>query len=388
MAQSETGSSFLANMNKPEPLTISGNLENNWTKFKKQLDVFIKASGASKLDKTQQANILLNFLGTDGNELLESIVLTADELNSYDAIIAKLDGLCKSKVNIIYERHCFYARNQKEGEPFHDFLIDVKKLAKSCGFGGSMNELIRDRIIFGIHNKSLQLKLIKEGNPTMEQTIEMCIIDEKMYQQSKEIQHGKEKDVDFVKKKSFYYKERENKDRNSCNFCGTIHQRGKCPAFGKRCSNCKKRNHFAGVCKSKHVRELREENSEENENEKDEYFVDELNVSLKNNWLEKLRVNRCCDVDFKLDSGAEVNIIPKAIFDKLKKYCKQLSFEKSSCIIRGYGGFQIPTLGQLKLDIQNKKSSVQERFIVVNMENSVFQFWVCRHVSSWGYLRE
>ena len=160
--------SVLASMTKPEELLISGNLEHNWSKFKKQLTVFLKASGATKLSDEQKANILLNFLGSEGNELLESAGLSAEEESKYDAIIAKLDQICKAEVNLLYERHCFYSRNQKQGEPFYDFVMDVKKLAKSCEFGDSLNALIRDRLVFGVFDKSLQLKLIKEKNPSLE----------------------------------------------------------------------------------------------------------------------------------------------------------------------------------------------------------------------------
>ena len=45
----------------------------------------------------------------------------------------------------------------------------------------------------------------------------------------------------------------KNKYRNvdqACKFCGTTHRRGSCPAYGKTCQKCSKRNHFAKVCRS------------------------------------------------------------------------------------------------------------------------------------------
>ena len=36
----------------------------------------------------------------------------------------------------------------------------------------------------------------------------------------------------------------------NCKYCGKSHDRGSCPAFGKECSKCGKKNHFKAVCKS------------------------------------------------------------------------------------------------------------------------------------------
>ena len=41
-----------------------------------------------------------------------------------------------------------------------------------------------------------------------------------------------------------------------CRFCGRTHERNRCPAFGQVCKLCKKKNHFAVVCRSKFVRQL------------------------------------------------------------------------------------------------------------------------------------
>ena len=49
-------------------------------------------------------------------------------------------------------------------------------------------------------------------------------------------------DVNAVKKK----KVRFHKD---CDYCGRSHDKGDCPAFGKTCNRCGRKNHFAKKCK-------------------------------------------------------------------------------------------------------------------------------------------
>lgn len=38
---------------------------------------------------------------------------------------------------------------------------------------------------------------------------------------------------------------------NDCKWCGSSHPKGKCPAYGKTCSNCGKTNHFVKACRKK-----------------------------------------------------------------------------------------------------------------------------------------
>ena len=36
----------------------------------------------------------------------------------------------------------------------------------------------------------------------------------------------------------------------TCKYCGKSHNRGNCPAYGKKCQNCGRDNHFKSVCRS------------------------------------------------------------------------------------------------------------------------------------------
>ena len=87
--------------------------------------------------------------------------------------------------------------------------------------------------------------------------------------------------VNYVDKQKRYSKKRldtvrskpplgnKASEHRECDFCGydprTSHKKGKCPAKGKRCNQCKKKHHFghARVCPVNNVSDLSEEESEE-----------------------------------------------------------------------------------------------------------------------------
>ena len=65
---------------------------------------------------------------------------------------------------------------------------------------------------------------------------------------------GTEEEVNALKQNKVMGNERQRKlrdtRRRNCKYCGN-HQRGACPAFGQRCDNCGRQNHFAKVCLQK-----------------------------------------------------------------------------------------------------------------------------------------
>lgn len=83
----------------------------------------------------------------------------------------------KSNTNVIYARHCFYKRCQDWNETLHEFLEQIRCLAKSCEFRGEEDYMIRDRIVFGIDDDDLREKFIADGgNPSLEHVIQACVV--------------------------------------------------------------------------------------------------------------------------------------------------------------------------------------------------------------------
>ena len=115
------------------------------------------------------------------------------------------------------------------------------------------DEMIRDRIVCGINDSKTRSLLFSEPNLTLRRAIEICELQESAENAQKELQQ--EAAVCVVKQKRFNKdkpptQDKHKKDSSKCKFCGYNHSRGKCPAYGKTCAKCGKRNHFATVCKS------------------------------------------------------------------------------------------------------------------------------------------
>jgi len=109
-----------------------------------------------------------------------------------------------------------------------------------------------------------------------------------------------------------------------CGNCGSKHLEGHCPALGRRCNNCRKLNHFAKVCRS--VRNINI--ARQVETGDDHFYLESITASLDSldSWNRKSREKSSeyvtllivgQEISLKLDTGAEVNVIPYATFKKI-----------------------------------------------------------------------
>jgi hypothetical protein len=85
-------------------------------------------------------------------EIFNSLNLSDQDNQNYEKVIEEFEKYVTPKKNEVYERFVFYCRKQEQEERFEHFLTDLRRLAKSCDFKISEEEMIRDRIVLGVNN--------------------------------------------------------------------------------------------------------------------------------------------------------------------------------------------------------------------------------------------
>ncbi|UYV84941.1 hypothetical protein LAZ67_X004064, partial [Cordylochernes scorpioides] len=217
---------------------------------------------ASKPDKLKVA-ILLNFIGEEALKVFNTFHLKEDEGENFDLVINKFDNFCEPKKNVIFERFKFFSATQKDGESIDSFITELKGLSTSCEFESQKESLIRDRIVYGIQDKALQERLLREPNLTLLKAIEMCKTDEISKKQIKIMQNNQNIcQIRKYEKKHSPKQNQESEKEFKCQRCGKSHRAKYCPAWGKRCSKCKKMNHFAAFFKCSAIKSLNDETEE------------------------------------------------------------------------------------------------------------------------------
>lgn len=352
------------------------NISKNYEKFKQNFRIYLMASGLENKTDERKVAIFLNVAGEDAIEVFNTFQLTEAQKTNYNDVVAAFDNYCKPRCNETYDRFKFFSRSQQEGETFDNFIKELKILAKPCNFGDQKDSLIRDRIILGIQNLSLQEKLLSTGNLQLEKAEQLCRAAEASKLQIKGIKGEEVNAIKKFDKKKEATKETKNEQEYDCLKCGRKHRRGECPAHGKKCNRCKKIGHFEVGCRVKKYSCNRNYNKKSvhdinNENDQDDLFIDTLslnNVSSgsQNCWFVKMCVN-CQWFKFKIDTGAECNVLPIKYIVKLDK--QNLITECDQRII-AYGNNRINVVGSIILKCTKEDGKTYPiKFVVVDVNN-------------------
>lgn len=110
-----------------------------------------------KIEINLKVTYLLASIGNDAFTKLETLVTPRYVTGcTYKEIKEALVGHYQPKPLVTSRRHDFRARFQKKGESFADFLADLKKLSKHCGFDNNdrLEEEISDQITQNIRNET------------------------------------------------------------------------------------------------------------------------------------------------------------------------------------------------------------------------------------------
>ncbi|XP_054256900.1 uncharacterized protein LOC128981930 [Macrosteles quadrilineatus] len=145
-----------------------------WTLFKKQFLLFLKATEATGKAEDVKIAQLMNVIGAEALSVYYTFKLGPEENLTLDQVINAFEAHFTPNTNVVYQRYLFFRRSQADGESFNSFLTDLRKLAISCDFGDQESNLIRDRIVMGINDNSTQERLIRETNVKLDDAVKFC----------------------------------------------------------------------------------------------------------------------------------------------------------------------------------------------------------------------
>ena len=162
-----------------------------------------------------------------------------------------------------------------------------------------------------------------------------------------------------------------------CGHCGRPHKPRERTAYGQQCSTiCHKFNHFAKVCRSKHLLSQATQYSHL-QTKKRVHVVDDLgsesdteSLSLdpiqndglaEQSWFSTISTSGG-DVTFKLDTGVEASMLPTKVY-KNKPVLKPTNVR-----LTAYGGTSITPCGTYTLMCKGKSQSHTVKFYVVSVD--------------------
>lgn len=197
------------------------------------------------------------------------------DCTTYETAESTLQALYVKPKNEIFARHVLATRHQESHETLDQFLQALKFLAKDCNFNAvtakeASDQYIRDAFINGLSSNATRQRLLE--NKTLDlrtaydqaHNLEMAEKHSASYSQYETVTASAvERRSDHVGLGDRRAVELEgstedlgeisaavSRKDSKCYFCGYgKHPRYKCPARDAVCNNCKKKGHYAKVCR-------------------------------------------------------------------------------------------------------------------------------------------
>ncbi|CAB4039220.1 Retrovirus-related Pol poly [Paramuricea clavata] len=297
----------MAQFHLPSSLDLTDrNVAHSFKKWKRQLQVYMEASGNNNKPKQRQTAVILHCAGPQVLEVYDHFEFEGEnDKNDPVKVLEKLEEYCNPRQNEVLQSFRFWQVPFQE--PFHTFLTKLYSYADSCNFK-EKERMIRDKIVFTVTGKQQEL-LLRETSLDLKKAVEICKAYEITSRNKKEMSESSQlqKIEQIAGKKSSKYPSKQHpeqqKNRNNphilkeCNFCGKSHQaiKTKCPAWGKLCNHCKGRNHFEVKCKKVHTLETKSNSDESDDSD--------------TNWLATVEVpNKTRDIEFHYIQGSQLVI--------------------------------------------------------------------------------
>ena len=383
------------------------NLDDAWRRWERQFRTYFAACELSKKDKKVQVAILLHAAGPEAQEIHRQFEFAeGEDPDNYEDILKKFQTYCKPGKNTVFERYRFWCRNQGTGENVDSWIKDLKTKAGNCEFGDQNDLMIRDKLVFGVSDERVKERLLRESDLTLKKAVDVIHAAETTRQQIREMSSGAGPvQVSAVRQNSGgsvpkYGKKRQTRPppqpplqqsgsqtrryegRHSsagansieCRKCGRTHKYRECPAYGKQCKQCQGWGHFVVFHKAKKLGDTRRKvdfvtYDSETDSEDDLFFgaVHVLNLDSatvhNDDWVSDIRVGET-DISFKLDSGAQGNILP---LDTYRRIIPAVCLKPTRTVLSGFTrDIKVKPLGTVTYKCQTRHGASQDvTFFVV-----------------------
>lgn len=225
----------------------------------------------------QQANVERKKLFALFNNISADIFDIVSEATDYNNAIQLLDSAYIKPASVVYNRHKLITCKQEPSQSIDAFKQELQRLSKNCNFQQVTAEqyrqqYVRDAFINGISSAHIRQRLLENfGELSLDDAFAQARALEQAQNQSASYENSTVAAISNREDPSLAAVQRNKQNpekpngnghkspqsKELCYFCGNArHARSNCPARESECRNCKKKGHWAKVCRSNQTNTL------------------------------------------------------------------------------------------------------------------------------------
>ncbi|XP_041983341.1 uncharacterized protein LOC121736312 [Aricia agestis] len=137
---------------------------------------------------------LITAVGAETYELMTNLCTPHKPATKQYAELVEIVGKhLKPKPSVLAERYNFRRRVQNRSENIANFVTDLKKLSKNCGFvNDSLFENFKDQFVCGLRNDSIRQRIFTEEGVTFDKAYKIAVAMESAEADSSLVAGGRE----------------------------------------------------------------------------------------------------------------------------------------------------------------------------------------------------
>ena len=209
-------------MDKLEPhqaFSFDGNVSHSWKFGLKQFYFYLATTEKDSKGDKIKTSIFLTCIGQNGREIYETFTFEPGDKMKLAPVLRKFSEYCNPRKNKTILRHKFFTYRQQEGQYFHDFVTELKKVSSKCEFDNLQESLIKDMIVCRTRDNSLRERLLRECDLTLSKSISAGHASEETHKHASEILRCQPTaDIDKIFKKKLNKSSHNTRNQNTRDF--------------------------------------------------------------------------------------------------------------------------------------------------------------------------
>ena len=259
------------------------------------------------------------------------------------------------------------------------YVAELRRIAEYCDYGAVLSDMLRDRLVCGVRDKSIQRRLLQTPDLTFNKAHEVALAAEAAEKDSKRLMVSAHGDKDHaipvlyrlmrvggratatapVDPRSRRKSHNHNSTGKHCSRCGGRHEPTHCTYKNYECHYCKKKGHLAKMCRKKSrpreqkTHHVTEEGpaSQEEEEVRGDFSMYHVTANSPSSPFQVTVTANGRPLLMEIDTGASVSIASLHTFESLREGESTLELREPNVRLQTYTGEPIKVCGHTEVQV-------------------------------------